>query len=115
MMPARSRQRRAFSFALMVLVLVSVHLLVIRSVTASTGDAMSAAWSLEGACAEAGLDSALHIAAGELLAGREPPTTVTLPDNTELDIEVTNDARPWDVTLRARSGESYRLRSLTID
>ncbi|GAB4548442.1 MAG: hypothetical protein Tsb0013_09020 [Phycisphaerales bacterium] len=109
------RRRKGFSFAVMVLVLVSVHLLVIRSVTATSDDAMSAAWAIEGARAEAGLDSALHIAAGELLAGRNPPITVTLPDNTRLEIDVAGDARPWIVTISARSGESYRLRTFTID
>ncbi|MEM1422880.1 MAG: hypothetical protein AAGH64_02645 [Planctomycetota bacterium] len=110
-----ARRRRAFSFAAIVLVLVSVHLLVIRAVSATRDDAMSAAWAIQGARAEAGLDSALHIAAGELLGGRTPPATVTLPDNTALEIRVDGDARPWEVTISARSGESYRLRTFTIE
>ena len=107
--------RRAFSFAAIVLVLSSVHLLVIRAVSSTRDDALSASWAIQGARAEAGLDSAFHIAAGELLAGRTLPETPTLPDNTTLVITVDGDARPWEVTISARSGESYRLRTFTIE
>mgnify|MGYP001794000130 CR=1 FL=1 len=108
-------RRRAFSFAAIVLVLSSVHLLVLRAVSSTRDDAMSAAWAIEGARAEAGLDSAHQIAAGELIAGRTPPASVTLPDNTTIEIGVEGDARPWEVTIRARSGESYRLRTFRIE
>lgn len=106
---------RGFSFAAIVLILVAVHLLVIRAVTATGDDTLASAWAVEGARAEAGLDSALQIAAGELLDGRDPPTgPFLLPDNTEIEIDVTNDARPWTVDLKARSGGSQRLRTATI-
>lgn len=108
--------RRGFSVAAIVVILVAMHLLVIRAVTATGNDAIASAWAMQGERAEAALDSAHHIAAGELLAGRTPPDgPITLPDGSEIEIVVTNGARPWTVTISARSGESFRLRDLTID
>jgi hypothetical protein len=109
------RSRRAFSVAALVLVLVAMHLLIVRAIVATEGDALASAWSLSGAHAEAALDSALHIAAGELINGRTPPEgPITLPDGAVIEIEVTNDARPWVVDLSARSGESRRSRRVSI-
>ncbi len=107
--------RRGFSLAAIVLILAALHLMIVRGVVATSDDAIATADAIEAARAEAALASGLNIAAGELLAGRDVPEgTVTLTDNTTIEITVSESARPWTVTVRAESGRSQRARTFIV-
>ncbi len=115
-LPNFRRGRRGISVAAIVLILAAAHLAVIHSVTATADDALRSADRVAATRTEAAIASGLHIAAAELINGRSPPADpVALTDGSTVLIEVDGSARPYTVTLTARSGGAFRSHTFVLD
>ena len=111
-----TRHRRAMVLASVVLLIAGINMLVLGIVIGGGSESRVASLRIETLKAFLAAESGAHIAAGELSAGRMPPSTrLTLPSGETLDIAVSGSALPYTCTINGRFGQGQREIELHVE
>ena len=109
-------RRRAIAIAAVVLILAGINLAVIGGSIGEGDRADLTAKRADTARAFLAAESGVTIVIAELSAGRDVPSgTLTMPDGSQITFEASAASPPFDVTVRATSGQARRTLVVSIE